>query len=110
AWSAAGMLSPFAEIETGDERLVRWGLRSLERWQALVPRLPHVLPVGPGPHAGGQGRCDGAPPGGGARAVDFRREGSLLLAHREDVGSARRLLSVMAARLPGRQRPAQPLD
>ncbi len=110
AWSAAGMLSPFAEIETGDERLARWGLRSMERWQALVPRLPHVLPVGLGPHAGEQGGCHGAPPGGGARAVDFRREGSLLLAHREDLGSARRLLSVMAARLPGTHRPAQPLD
>lgn len=84
AWTAAGMLSPFSELESGDERLVGWGLRSLDRWQALLPRLP--VPV------------------------QFRRDGSLLLAHRADLGSARRLLDMMAARCGNQKVPAQELQ
>lgn len=84
AWTAAGMLSPLAELDSGDERLVRWGLRSLQRWQAMLPRL--------------------------SKPVHFRREGSLLLAHRDDLGTARRLLARMAARTQGQLFGIETLD
>jgi glycine oxidase len=73
-WTAAGMLSPLAELETADERVFRWGLRSLERWPEILAglRLP----------------------------VEFRRDGSLLLAHREDTGAARRVLDLLARKAP----------
>lgn len=71
-WTAAGMLSPIAELETADLATARRGWRSLDLWAGWLPRLP--------------------------RQVDFRRQGSLLLAHRADAGSAQRLLAVLAAK------------
>jgi glycine oxidase len=73
-WTAAGMLSPLAELETADERVFRWGLRSIELWPAILRGLP-------------------AP-------VEFALDGSLLLAHREDAGAARRVLDVLARKMP----------
>ena len=82
-WTAAGMLSPVAELETGDERVFRWGLRSLERWPQILALLP--------------------------RPVELQREGSLLVAHREDHGAARRLLDLLERKAPPEHRP-QPLS
>jgi len=73
-WTAAGMLSPVAELETADEHVFRWGLRSLDLWPEIVRALP--------------------------RPVELRREGSLLLAHREDAGAARRVVDLLAAKAP----------
>ena len=73
-WTAAGMLSPLAELECADAQVATLGLRSLDLWAGIVAQLP--------------------PP------VDFRREGSLLLAHAGDLGSAQRLLALIAARAP----------
>ena len=69
-WTAAGMLSLLAELESADERVFRWGLRSIDLWPQILAALP-------------------AP-------VEFRCDGSLLVAHREDVGAARRVLDVLA--------------
>lgn len=77
-WTAAGMLSPVAELETGDERVFQWGLRSLDLWPAILRALP-------------------AP-------VEFRRDGSLLVAHREDAGAARRVLDLLARKAPPEHR------
>jgi glycine oxidase len=74
-WTAAGMLSPLAELEGADARVAELGLRSLPLWADIVGQLPDP--------------------------VHFRREGSLLLAHRNDLGMARRLLDVIRAKLPG---------
>lgn len=74
-WTAAGMLSPLAELECADARVAQYGLRSLELWQQIVDELP--VPV------------------------DFHRKGSLLLAHRPDAGAAQRLLDVLRAKAPG---------
>lgn len=82
-WTAAGMLSPVAELETADEQVFRWGLRSLELWPEILRALP--------------------------RPVEFRREGSLLLAHREDGGAARRVVDLLARKAPAGHQ-AQPLD
>ncbi|WP_046112383.1 FAD-dependent oxidoreductase [Aquincola tertiaricarbonis] len=81
-WTAAGMLSPIAELETADLRTAQRGWRSLDLWARWLPQL--------------------------SRQVHFRREGSLLLAHRGDAGSAQRLLAVLQAKAAGRADQPQP--
>ena len=73
-WTAAGMLSPLAELETADERVYAWGLRSIELWPEILRALP--MPV------------------------EFSCDGSLLVAHREDAGAARRVLDLLARKAP----------
>lgn len=74
-WTAAGMLSPVAELECADEAVFRLGLRSMELWPQLLARLPV--------------------------AVECRFDGSLLLAHRGDEGSARRVVELLEGKLAG---------
>lgn len=69
-FSAAGMLSPIAELDHAGPEVARLGLRSILRWQAIVSLLP-------------------GPP-------FFAQRGSLLLAHRADLGAAQRVLSRLA--------------
>ena len=69
-WTAAGMLSPVAELECADADVFQLGLRSLALWPAVLQRLR--VPV------------------------EFRRDGSVLLAHRGDEGAARRVLDLLA--------------
>ncbi len=73
-WTAAGMLSPLAELECADARVATLGLRSLDLWSKIVAQLP--------------------------QPVEFRRGGSLLLAHAGDHGSAQRLLAQIGAKAP----------
>jgi len=73
-WTAAGMLSPLAELDGGDTALAELGLRSLRLWPGIVEALP--------------------------RPVHFRREGSLLLAHGPDLGMAQRLLARIGPKTP----------
>lgn len=82
-WTAAGMLSPLAELETADERVFRWGIRSLDLWPQILRELPEP--------------------------VEFRRDGSLLVAHREDSGAARRVLDLLARKAPGQHHRAEAL-
>ena len=39
-WTAAGMLSPLAELESADERVFQWGLRSIDLWPQILAALP----------------------------------------------------------------------
>ena len=78
-WTAAGMLSPLAELACGDTALAALGLRSLSLWERTVAELPEP--------------------------VHFSRAGSLLLAHRPDLGAAQRLLSVITAKAPAGHAP-----
>ncbi|MCG2591555.1 FAD-dependent oxidoreductase [Ramlibacter sp. XY19] len=78
-WTAAGMLSPVAELECADAGVFALGLRTLELWPQVLARLP-------------------AP-------VEFRFEGSLLVAHRGDEGSARRVLDLLASKAPAGHEP-----
>lgn len=78
-WTAAGMLSPWAELECADAHVAGLGLRSLAMWAEVVNQLP--------------------------QAVHFRREGSLLLAHRSDLGTAQRLIRVLQGKMPTGQSP-----
>ncbi len=66
AFTAAGMLSPVAELESASPGVARLGLRSIDLWRRIVPLLPGQ------PH--------------------FSQQGSLLLAHRSDLGAAQRVL------------------
>jgi glycine oxidase len=72
-WTAAGMLSPVAELESADANVFALGWRSLSLWPAILQGLP--LPV------------------------EFRQDGSLLLAHRGDEGAARRVVDLLQARM-----------
>jgi glycine oxidase len=83
AWTAAGMLSPLAELECADATVMNWGLQSLEQWPRILAHLP--------------------------KPVDFHRQGSLLLAHPGDQASAQQLLALIARRAPDMP-PPRPLD
>lgn len=72
AWTAAGMLSPVAELDRANEAVFQLGLRSCQLWPGIVAAL-------------------------GAPAACFL-EGSLLVAHRSDAGAAQRLVGLLQAK------------
>ena len=69
AFTAAGMLSPLSELDNAEPGVAALGWRSLALW----PRIAAALPGAPSVHIGG----------------------SLLLAHRADLGAAQRVLARM---------------
>ncbi len=71
-WTAAGMLSPVAELERAGEEVFQLGLRSCALWPGIVAAL--------------------------AQPVALTMNGSLLLAHRSDAGSAQRLIGLLQAK------------
>jgi glycine oxidase len=73
-WTAAGMLSPTAELESADAHVFELGLRSLELWPTIVAAL--------------------------GQPVEMHRRGSLLLAHRGDEGAARRVVDLLQHKAP----------
>ncbi|MDB6000319.1 MAG: thiO, partial [Rhizobacter sp.] len=81
-WTAAGMLSPLAELESADVGVAELGWRSIALWPQWLAELK--------------------------TPVHFEQRGSLLLAHPGDRGSANRLLSRMAALAP--EHAPEPLD
>jgi glycine oxidase len=81
-WTAAGMLSPVAELESADADVFALGLRSLELWPRTVAAL--------------------------GSAVEFHQRGSMLLAHRGDEGAARRIVDLLTRKAPPAHAP-QPL-
>ncbi len=78
-WTAAGMLSPMAELETANLAVFEQGVRSLELWQCIVLELREVAPEHP---------------------VMFKQLGSLLLAHKGDEGAAKRMIDLLAHKTP----------
>ena len=68
-WTAAGMLSPVAELESADETVFALGMRSLRLWPQLLSTLD--------------------------QPVAMQQRGSLLLAHRGDEGAARRVVDLL---------------
>jgi glycine oxidase len=80
-WTAAGMLSPVAELECADQRVFAWGVRSLELWPQIVAQL--------------------------SAPVELRQAGSLLLAHRGDEGSAQRTIGLLQSKAVASYAPQQ---
>lgn len=72
-FTAAGMLSPLAELDAAEPRIAQLGWRSLPLWQGIAARLA----------------------AGGAEGL-LRTEGSLLLAHGADRAMAQRCLARLA--------------
>ncbi len=89
-FTAAGMLSPIAELDNAGPAMARLGWRSLALWRGIAEQL----------------RADGC------SEPLFAQHGSLMLAHGADLGTASRVLSrlqaatALAAELPA----PQPLD
>ncbi|MDH4449553.1 MAG: FAD-dependent oxidoreductase [Rhodoferax sp.] len=81
-WTAAGMLSPVAELERADAQVFALGLRSCQLWPQIVQGL--------------------------SAPVALHMQGSLLLAHRSDAGAAQRVLGLLQAKAPPPHQP-QPL-
>lgn len=75
AYTAAGMLAPWAEVESAEPLIHRVGLHGLALWSELLAELD----------------TDG----------DFHVRGSLVVAHAGDRADYRRFADVLAARLPG---------
>jgi glycine oxidase len=78
-WTAAGMLSPMAELETANLAVFEQGVRSLDLWQSIVTDLKARAPDHP---------------------VTLRMQGSLLLAHKGDEGVAKRMIDLLAHKTP----------
>lgn len=76
AWTAAGMLSPIAEMECGGELVRDLGLRSLELWQAIDVQLMQTLGVSHSP-------------------LGLQLNDSLMVCHASDMGSAQRVLRLL---------------
>lgn len=76
-WTAAGMLSPTAELECANEAVFQLGLESLHRWPGVVDTLRQA-----------------------GHGVALTHAGSLLLAHRGDEGVARRTVALLQKKAP----------
>lgn len=75
AYTAAGMLAPWAELEQSEMSVFRLGLRSLRLWPELLREL--------------------------GREVDFHQRGSLVVAHAADAGELVHFRRRLAAKLTG---------
>ncbi len=81
AFSAAGMLSPLAELDQMTPALAALGWRSIALWSGIAAQLPPPSP------------SSSAPLSGVFAQGPFACRGSLLLAHGPDLGSAERTLA-----------------
>ena len=81
-WTAAGMLSPTAELECANEQVFAWGLQSLSLWPVLLDQLADM-----------------------GHRVEYAQAGSLLLAHRTDLGAAQRVVSLLTRKAPQHHAP-----
>lgn len=77
-FTAAGMLSPLAELDNSSAEVAALGWRSIPLWRDTVAAL--------------------------RARPDFAERGSLLLAHRGDAGAAQRVLARLATAAPGTPR------
>lgn len=78
-WTAAGMLSPIAEMECGGPLVRDLGRRSLTLWQDIDAALRQMLPR----------PCDAASP------IGLALNDSLMVCHASDAGSAQRILRLL---------------
>ncbi|HET8695444.1 MAG TPA: FAD-dependent oxidoreductase [Aquabacterium sp.] len=84
-FTAAGMLSPLAELDAAEPDVAHRGWYSIERWEQIVQELRQTT----------------------HRQPHFDRHGSLMVAHGSDLGAAQRVLSRIAS--GAKDWPAQPV-
>lgn len=85
-FTAAGMLSPLAELDAAEPDVAGRGWHSIPRWAAVAAELGQR--VQPAPH--------------------MARLGSLMVAHGPDLGAARRVLARLDQPMPGQPAWARP--
>lgn len=114
-FTAAGMLSPLAEFESGGIEVAVLGLRSIESWRGISAALA-------GRAGAASGACASAAAVAGSDAAGsdaageagllFRQRGSLMVAHPGDLGAAQRVLARLeqAPALHAGMPAPQPLD
>lgn len=94
-FTAAGMLSPLAELENGGPTIAALGWRSLALWEQIAARLrPSAQPLPAS--CGSCTSCAGPAAAGEPAGLYFRALGSLLVAHPSDLGAAQRVLARLA--------------
>lgn len=102
AFTAAGMLSPLAELECGGPRVAALGWRSIALWREVAQALERALAAHPVrideplPAACGDCNACAASVQGRAQPIELRTLGSLLVAHGSDLGAAQRVLARLA--------------
>ncbi|MEW6477988.1 MAG: FAD-dependent oxidoreductase [Pseudomonadota bacterium] len=115
AFTAAGMLSPLAELDNSGPAIAALGWRSLALWREITDALARAG----SPHAGALpaacGSCTGCSTSlgtGEEPALQLRTLGSLLVAHGCDLGAAQRVLArlAQAPNLAGTAQTPQRLD
>lgn len=87
-FTAAGMLSPLAELDHAEADIAGWGWRSIQAWQAITQKLQAQLP--------------------NQSAPLLQIQGSLLVAHGSDLGAALRALARIESPTIGAPWPHQP--
>lgn len=85
-FTAAGMLSPLAELDAAGPEVATLGLRSVTLWAEVAQRLAAL-------------------DGQGDAGRYFRQHGSLMLAHGPDLGAAQRVLSRLSTAPAGMPAP-----
>ncbi|WP_028357756.1 FAD-dependent oxidoreductase [Brackiella oedipodis] len=83
-WTAAGMLSPLAELESSNLDVYRLGQRSIQLWSQLQAFLLQQ----------NQQQLDDS------NNLELKLNGSLMVAHRGDEGAADRLISLLSHKAP----------
>lgn len=73
-WTAAGMLCPLAEMDTGDDHVYQLGQRSFEIWADIAKLTDNK--------------------------IDLRLNGSLMLAHLGDEGAAEQMITLLQHKSP----------
>lgn len=75
SWVGAGMLAPYAELDVAEMQVADWGIQALDIWPTILQALPYP--------------------------VYFQREGSLVVAHRQDRAELARFERRLHAKKPG---------
>ncbi|MBA4263369.1 MAG: FAD-dependent oxidoreductase, partial [Comamonadaceae bacterium] len=99
AFTAAGMLSPLAELDNSGPAIAALGWRSMALWREITDALAQAGTAHTSALPAACGSCTGcAPPVGQTEAssLQLRTLGSLLVAHGSDLGAAQRVLARLA--------------
>ncbi|MEX8519731.1 MAG: FAD-dependent oxidoreductase [Leptothrix sp. (in: b-proteobacteria)] len=90
-YTAAGMLSPLAELDNASPEVALLGWQSLGLWRQVTQALQAA--AGSGDAMGNDSATASAATGAAPAGPLFRQLGSLLLAHGSDLGAAERVLA-----------------